>query len=381
MSTELLTPQTRRKGPGLLSPLRATVRRMSFLRDGNGSLDPSIIVFTSIVVYVVTFAFVRSAVGDVVGALSSVPVLIAGSVYPRRRTWTTAIIMIVVNGLMFSVTEVDVQRNAELQGAILGAVMLLVTADLMGRVRDSARRLKKSGESKDRFLAGVSHELRTPLTAVVGYASILKSAWPNLELEEREGLLDVLHQQSGEVASIVEDLLVATRLDTDDLTFSVGRVSLAREVEDATSALAVPTGKQFEVAVPDGIEVVGDAGRLRQILRNLISNAFRYGGSNVRVDVALVDSSVALRVSDDGDGLPRDEWESIFDSYYRSHHRAGQPDSVGLGLTVSRQLARRMGGDLIYRTVGGESRFVLTLPLAAQSEALSLVATGARAHD
>lgn len=354
---------------------------LSFLRDEKGSWDPAIYVFTSVVVYVVTFPFMRSVVGDVVGALSSIPVLIAGSFYPRRRTWATALMLIAVNGLMFAVTEAHVARNAEFQGAILGALTLLVTAELMGRVRDGARRLQKSGESKDRFLAGVSHELRTPLTAVVGYASLLKSTWPTLGDGEREEVLDVLHQQSGEVASIVEDLLVATRLDTDELAFSIGRVSLSREVEAATSALLLPAGKRFEISVPEGIEVVADAGRVRQIVRNLVSNAFRYGGSRVNVDVAVVDSLVALTVSDDGVGIPRDEWELVFDSYFRSHHTSSQPDAVGLGLTVSRQLARRMGGDLVYRRVGGESRFVLTLPRAdrAEDDDLSLMALQAEA--
>lgn len=347
---------------------------LSVLRNDKGSWDPAIWVFTSIVLYVVTFPFMRSMVGDVVGALSSIPVLIAGSFYPRRRTLATAFILIAVNGLMFSVTEAHVQRNAEFQGAILGAFTLLITAELMGRVRDGARRLEKSGESKDRFLAGVSHELRTPLTAVVGYASILKSTWPNLGDEERGEVLEVLHQQSGEVASIVEDLLVATRLDTDELAFSIGRVSLARQVEAATSALLLPAGKLYEISVPEEIEVVADAGRVRQILRNLISNAYRYGGSRIGIDTAVVDSSVTLTVSDDGDGIPREEWELVFDSYYRSHHTSGQPDSVGLGLTVSRQLARRMGGELVYQRVGGESRFVLTLPRADRSDDPSLMA-------
>lgn len=347
---------------------------LSFLRDEKGAWDPAIYVFGSVVVYVVAFPFMRSMVGDVVGALSSIPVLIAGSFYPRRRTWVIAFMLIAVNGLLFAVTEAHVARNAEFQGAILGALTLLVTAELMGRVRDGARRLQKSGESKDRFLAGVSHELRTPLTAVVGYASILKSTWPTLGDDEREEVLDVLHQQSGEVASIVEDLLVATRLDTDELAFSIGRVALGREVDAATAALLLPAGKSYEISVPEGIEVIADAGRVRQILRNLLSNAFRYGGSRINVDAVVVDTSVALAVSDDGDGIPREEWELVFDSYYRSHHTSGQPDSVGLGLTVSRQLARRMGGELVYERAGGESRFVLTLPRAGRSDASSLMA-------
>lgn len=71
---------------------------------------------------------------------------------------------------------------------------------------------------------------------------------------------------------------------------------------------------------------------------------------------------MGLMVADNGVGLPNDEWETIFEPYYRSHQRPGQPDSVGIGLTVARQLARRMGGDLAYRVEGGHSLFELTLP-------------------
>jgi signal transduction histidine kinase len=318
----------------------------------------------AIVLYVVVFPYARTVVGDVVGALSSVLVLIAGNYYSRRMTWLVAVVLIGVNGVLFAVTDVTVQRNAEWQGAVLGAISLLVAAELMGRLRESALRLEKSGHTKDRFLAGVSHELRTPLTVVVGYASILKSTWPNLTGEERDELLDVLYHQSGEVANIVEDLLVATRLDTDELSFSTGRAPLVREVDAVTSALVVPSGTQLQVSIPDGVEVLVDAGRLRQILRNLLSNACRYGGPRVAVDAALSGDTVVVTVSDNGPGLPRDEWESIFDAYYRSHTREGQPDSVGLGLTVSRHLARRMDGDLTYSAADGESRFVLTLPAA-----------------
>lgn len=343
------------------------------------SIQPSILVFSSILLYTVSVPFLRPVVGDMVSALSTIPVLIAGTVYRRMRTWMTAILMILITGLLFRVTDGRVQTNAEIRGAILGSLVLLVVAELMGRVSDGARRLEKTGESKDRFLAGVGHELRTPLTAVVGYASILKATWPRLEADERAELVDILHQQTGEVASIVEDLLAASRLDTSDLTFSVGRVALVREVENSTSALAVPPNTKFEISIPEEIDVMVDPGRLRQIMRNLVSNAFRYGGSKVTVGAERYGHQIVVSVCDNGNGIPTEEWESVFDAYYRSHNRAGQPDSVGLGLTVARRLARRMDGDLIYRMHGGESQFLLTLPTPEASEDYGLAVSGYRA--
>lgn len=129
------------------------------------------------VLYVLVFAPARAVVGDVVGALSSIPILVAGSRLSRRKVWGVALAMVLVNGVMFAVTQQS-KPTEEWQGAVLGSVALLVTADLIGRVRDNELRVKRTGESKDRFLAGVSHELRTPLTAVIGYASILKPPGP-----------------------------------------------------------------------------------------------------------------------------------------------------------------------------------------------------------
>lgn len=335
--------------------------------------DPWTTVAVSIVLYVLVFAPTRALVGDVVGALSAVPVLVAGSLLGRWRTWGVAVVMIVVNGAMFAVTDIT-RPSEEWQGAIVGALTLLITAELMGRVRENAIRLKKSGESKDRFLAAVSHELRTPLTAVVGYASILKRKWSDLEGTEREELLNVLHQQSAELAGIVEDLLVAARLDNDDVSFSVGNVSLAREIDVVASSLTIPPGTDLTVSISDDENVIADAGRLRQILRNLLSNAFRHGGSRVAVEATQLGQSVVITVRDDGNGLPREEWESIFESYYRSHNPVGQPDAVGLGLSVSRRLARGMGGDVTYRYLSGESRFQVTLPASRRVAATTYLA-------
>lgn len=84
------------------------------------------------------FPYARSVVGDVVGALSSIPVLIAGTLLTRKKIWVVALLLIAVNGVLFAVTEVDVERNTEWQGAVLGSIKLLITAELMGRVRESA---------------------------------------------------------------------------------------------------------------------------------------------------------------------------------------------------------------------------------------------------
>jgi signal transduction histidine kinase len=116
-------------------------------------------------------------------------------------------------------------------------------------------------------------------------------------------------------------------------------------------------------------EVAGSAWadplRLKQIVRNLVSNAIRYGGSIIRVQSETIGSSTMITVLDNGEGIPEDHREAIFELYQTGHSAPSLTGSVGVGLAVSRQLAHLMGGDIDYEFAGGWSRFRLQLPSAA----------------
>ena len=108
----------------------------------------------------------------------------------------------------------------------------------------------------------------------------------------------------------------------------------------------------------------GDPARIRQVVRNLISNALRYGGTNIRVlTMASADTS-SIMVTDDGIGVPLGYRERIFEPYATAHEDCTQPGSVGLGLSVAQTLARRMGGSIEYRRESGSTIFELRLPSA-----------------
>ena len=257
------------------------------------------------------------------------------------------------------------QQTASLvTGGLVAAVLGLMWFRTSVGLNRSRGRLQRSGESKDEFLAGVSHELRTPLTAVVGYSSILHSGWEGMDDEERQALVELIHEQSTEMVHIVEDLLVATRLDHGELTVRELPVQLTREVASVLAALPAPDESTLVVLVPDSMRVIGDSSRIRQIIRNLITNAYRYGGSSIVVDAGSVENTTVLSVTDNGQSLPLEEWDLVFEPYYRSHSRPGLTESIGVGLTVSRKLAREMGGDLVYRGNGTESVFSFSLPSA-----------------
>jgi signal transduction histidine kinase len=108
-----------------------------------------------------------------------------------------------------------------------------------------------------------------------------------------------------------------------------------------------------------------DPTRVRQIIRCLISNAVRYGGDRIEIHIREVDGRARLAVLDNGDGIPAEHQDHVFEAFHRAHSRDGRPQAIGLGLYVARHLARLMGGDLIHRQGQGLTAFDLDLPAAA----------------
>jgi signal transduction histidine kinase len=216
-------------------------------------------------------------------------------------------------------------------------------------------------QSRLEFIASISHELRTPLTAVVGFASEMQDKVGQFTPEELSQFAGVIAAQSTEVSGIVEDLLVITRAEAGHLTVAPALVDVSTELADLAVSLPADRPKQHVSAQLSPVKAWADPLRLRQIVRNLLSNAARYGGDNVAVTAGPVGDSVAVAVTDDGPGIPERDRSIVFQAYGRSHLSEGKPGSIGLGLTVSRYLAEAMGGHLDYDRKDGLSRFTLTL--------------------
>lgn len=237
-------------------------------------------------------------------------------------------------------------------------------ADMVGaywRRHDDAEALRASNESKDRLLASVSHEIRTPLTAIVGLSEAVADRGTLLP-EELDELCGIIAVQSRELAELVEDLLVASRADFGNLSIRPEGIDLGDQVGRVVEGLreSVPSAKSITVSGED-LRAWADPLRVRQIIRNLLTNAVKYGGDRISVTLGEHDGLALLAVADDGQGIADAESNLIFERYYRSAESPTQPGSVGIGLAVSRQLAEMMGGTLSY--VSSPPRFELTLPL------------------
>ena len=267
--------------------------------------------------------------------------------------------------------------------AIPAITMIVFWLLLRRRVRDQEQLMlakleaeKELGRAKDQFIAGLSHELRTPLTSIVGFSEILVQN-AKLDDDAREQL-GIIHASSSDLARMVGDLLVAARLEAEALTVSPEVVDLAATVRSSTTSYVL-AGEDIKVKVPP-IEVYADPLHLRQIIHNLVSNALRHGGDRILITASEQSGWAALVVADDGPGVPPELEPRLFKRFMHEGRQALLAGSVGLGLAISQELARRMNGVLLYKRAGGWTTLTLKVPTVPQRERETdhLVLAGAR---
>lgn len=222
--------------------------------------------------------------------------------------------------------------------------------------------------AKDEFLTAIAHELRTPLTAVVGFSETLRDRQRELSKDERDELMEILTEEAVTTASLLDDMLVFARANIGDLAIRLEVVS----VRDLIERVAKSWGEHHHgrLTISGHGEVWADSLRLRQVIRNLLWNAFQHGGENVEVRIYDDGNNVQIEVADNGPGIPSELRSRIFDPYEHQSANHGHPASIGLGLTVARSLVRLMDGQLSYSFRNGESVFEVTLPGALPQNAV-----------
>jgi signal transduction histidine kinase len=243
------------------------------------------------------------------------------------------------------------------------------------RLAEAARGDAESANAaKAQFLATMSHELRTPLNAIIGYADLmelgLRGPVTDAQLED----LRRVKRSSRHLLSLINDILNFAKLGAGQVQFQHEEVPLDG-VLDAVEPLLAPQfaakGLAYEV-VPHAAPLIewADAEKVQQILLNLLSNAVKFtDAGTITVGCVSGATTVGVLVSDTGRGIPVDDYERIFDPFVQVG-RGSLPESqkgVGLGLAISRNLARAMGGDLVVAASepGRGSTFLLTVPRAA----------------
>lgn len=249
--------------------------------------------------------------------------------------------------------------SAETLNLFLSAVFTVAgLALVMWRIKSWLARLDSN---RSQMMGTVSHELRNNLTGMIGMTELIGSE--DLEPSEVREMVSLTHMQAVDASEIVEDLLTASRLESSALSVELSEVDLNAEVETTVRRFA-GEGASISTELADNLPPAsGDALRVRQVLRNLLSNAVRYGGASLKVRTVRDTSHLRVIVSDDGDGVASEDEDTIFLPYRRSTTTRRHESSVGLGLWICRQLAHTMGGDLSYRREDGMTEFVFTLAI------------------
>ncbi len=241
---------------------------------------------------------------------------------------------------------------------------------------------EQSNTSKSRFVAVMSHEIRTPLNGILGMTQLLERSELNGQQREQ---IDIVRRSGRHLLALVNDILDLARIESGKLSVDAGPVNVRETLDDVCGLLGLSArekGLGFTLSLNPALPhwVLGDSSRIKQVLHNLIGNAIKFTErGQVAIDVSpLLDmragNLLRFAVRDTGEGIAADQLERVFAPFEQAAHAPSahggtaphRHDGTGLGLTISRELARAMGGELRCSSVPGQgSLFEFTLPLRA----------------
>ena len=231
------------------------------------------------------------------------------------------------------------------------------------------RAAEEANVARMRFLSMMSHDLRTPLNAISGYADLMLMGIRGEVTEEQRRDLTRMKDASGYLLDMLNDVLAFVKLEAGQLEMDVRDVPLARVVRRAEE-LVLPRVLASSLTL-SGAECAGDLvvradeSRLQQVLLNLLTNAIKFtpSGGTVRLSCEARGNQVLLSVADTGPGIPDDQQTWIFEPFTQLEGRTqASKEGVGLGLAISRQFARAMGGDVtVGNAPGGGAVFTVAL--------------------
>jgi len=277
--------------------------------------------------------------------------------------------------LAFSFTQE--QPFWDIDGPFVGAIGIqaaqaLERARLLETERHARSEAELANRAKAEFLSAMSHELRTPLNAIAGYVDLLDVGVHGPVNEAQANALVRIKRAQELLLSLINDVLNFARIEAGRLEIVAEPVRVGDVIDslgDLISPQFASAGLSYtpRVADPDAV-VRGDPERIRQVLLNLLSNAMKFTdpGGGVTLSTRQVDGRVAISVTDTGRGIPEDKLKTIFDPFVQvdRHRTQSSQQGVGLGLAISRELARAMGGDLTVESrLDAGSTFTVTLPV------------------
>jgi two-component system OmpR family sensor kinase len=222
-------------------------------------------------------------------------------------------------------------------------------------------RLGRADRARKAFIANASHELRTPLFSLGGYVELMREE--ELDEETQREFLDQMHSQIKRMTRLATDLLDLSKIDTGSLAIQNEHVNLntlARSIAREFNLRAEQQDSEIDIDIAQDVEAICDPDRVAQIARILVDNALNHNppGTDVTIDAVSDETGVALKVSDNGTGIPSADVGRIFDRFHTGNKTGG----TGLGLSIARELATAMKGSLNVETSDKGTTFTLRLP-------------------
>jgi signal transduction histidine kinase/DNA-binding NarL/FixJ family response regulator len=275
--------------------------------------------------------------------------------------------MLMLLGLQLTTAVRSEQRLTE------GVRLRLQAEALAQEKEDALKAAMRQSAVKTQFLANISHELRTPLHGILGMAHLLQ-----LELHDapRKRRVELIESSGAHLLTLINDLLDISRIEAGQFVFRSERHELNAQIEQLVGIYSARTqDKGLSLTVrnelPSPCWVMGDPARFRQVLHNLLGNAIKFtahGGITLHIALDAASGLVRAEVQDTGLGIAEQDLDKIFEAFQQSDSGASTPASegVGLGLTIARDIARAMGGEITARSHLGEGAtlvFTARLPL------------------
>ena len=254
--------------------------------------------------------------------------------------------------------EADTASKSDLQGLV---EKIRRSQNSAGVARPPAT--KKGGQvmREGEFLSIVSHELKTPISVITGLADTLSERRDGMTEEQIDHCLDRISRQGARLGRLVADLQDLSQVESGRFRLSLEPVHLAGTAERALDAAHSPPDKSVELHIPVSLWALADQSRLEQVLVNLLTNAYRYGGSRIRLEARGTRAGVLVTVGDDGDGVPDELVPKLFERFARGAGADGVEGS-GLGLAIARALVEGFGGRIWYEPgepAGARFRFLV----------------------
>lgn len=262
-----------------------------------------------------------------------------------------------------SATYIFVVAMTVLLSGVVGSMAEQWNAQSVAYQQQSLQ-LAEVDKLKDRFLAITSHEIRGPLTAIIGGVDTVKKHRDRLTVEQRDRLLEMVSLQGHQLARMVDDLLVTSQLQSGQLALHIAPAELETTINQAIEAAASKRRNHSLEVFVEPIRCEIDAGRMEQIVRNLVENAYKYTPEQTRVAVAAeaTPGGIAITVSDEGPGIPAGKRDQLFEAFTRISETTAGQDGVGLGLYLVSQLVTSMQGHIDLKSSTRGTTFTITVP-------------------